>query len=69
MEYLEKYDRMKDNLVNYFEMPDKMIALLVRFLEQGAGHLSERAKSKEFRELKEEEVKAIENKYQEIFHK
>lgn len=69
VEYLEKYDRMKDYLDNYFEMPDKLVALLVRFLEQGAGHLSERAKSKEFRELKEEEVKAIENKYQEIFHK
>ena len=67
VEYLEKYDLMKDYLDNYFEMPDKTVALLVRFLEQGNGKLSERAKTKEFKELTDEEVVSIENKYQEIF--
>lgn len=67
VEYLEKYDLIKDYLDNLFEMPDKTVALLVRFLEQGNGKLSERAKTKEFKELTEEEVAAIENKYQEIF--
>ncbi len=65
--YLEKYDRMKDYLDNLYEMPDKIVALLIRFLGQGGGQLSERAKLKEFRELTNEEVEAIENKYQEIF--
>ncbi|MBC6490397.1 Fic family protein [Flavihumibacter stibioxidans] len=65
--YLEKYDLMKDYLDNLFEMPDNMVALLVRFLEQGKGMLSNRAKAREFKELTEEEVAAIENKYQEIF--
>jgi len=68
VEYLEKYDLMKDFLDNYFEMPDKTVALLVRFLEQGKGKLSERAKAKEFEALTEAEVATIENKYQEIFH-
>lgn len=65
--YLEKYDRMKDYLDNHFEMPDKIVALLVRSLEQGEGRLSERAKSKEFQALQDKEIYAIESKYQEIF--
>lgn len=67
IKYLEKYDLMKDYLDNLFEMPDKTVALIVRFLEQGNGKLSERAKTKEFKELLQEEVEAIEKKYQEIF--
>jgi len=67
VDYLEKYDLMKDYLDNRFEMPDKTVALLVRFLEQGKGHLSERARTKEFEVLMDEEVIEIENKYQEIF--
>ena len=68
VEYLEKYDLMKDYLDNHFEMPDKTVALLVRFLEQGKGKLSERAKIKEFEVMTEAEIATIENKYQEIFH-
>ena len=67
VKYLEKYDVMKDFLDNHFEMPDKTVALLVRFLEQGKGKLSERAKSKEFKVLTEAEISTIENKYQEVF--
>ena len=67
VDYLEKYDLMKEYLDNHFEMPDKTVALIVRFLEQGKGKLSERAKTKEFQVLQDEEVEAIENKYQEIF--
>ncbi|MBA7569175.1 hypothetical protein ES708_10913 [subsurface metagenome] len=65
--YLNKYDEMKRYLDNTFEMPDKMVALIVRFLEQNNGVLSKRAKSKEFEALKEDEIKDIENKYLEIF--
>jgi Fic family protein len=67
VKYLEKYDLMKEYLDNLYEMPDKTVSLLVRFLEQGNGKLSERAKAKEFKELTNEEVGAIESKYQEIF--
>lgn len=65
--YLEKYDLMKDYLDNLFEMPDKLVALIIRFLERGNGKLSERAKSKEFNSLTDEEVVQIEKKYREIF--
>ncbi len=43
------------------------MALLVRFLEQGKGRLSVKAKAREFIELTEEEVDIIENKYQDVF--
>jgi Fic family protein len=65
--YLGRYDLMKEYLDNHFEMPDKTVALLVRFLEQGEGKLSERARSKEFQTLTMQEIEEIENKFQEIF--
>lgn len=67
VEYLEKYDHMKEFLDNVFEMPDKMVALVIRFLEQGNGKLSVRAKNKEFEALSEEEIDQIESKYRELF--
>ncbi|MDI1354541.1 MAG: Fic family protein [bacterium] len=65
--YLKKYDEFKVYLEDYFEMPDKIIALLVRFLEQGKGKLSQRAKEKELKALKALEIKNIELKYKEVF--
>ena len=67
VDYLEKYDLMKGYLDNYFEMPDKLVALLIRFLEQGKGQLSERAKNREFQELNTDEINRIQNKFQDIF--
>ncbi len=64
--YLQKYDEMKAWLDDRFEMPDKTVALLIRFLEQNNGTLSKRAKGNVFAELKEDEVKTIEEKYREI---
>lgn len=61
--YLQKYDAMKLWLDNQYQMPDKMVALLIRFLEQNNGSLSKRAKEKEFTALTEEEVKEIEDNY------
>jgi hypothetical protein len=65
--YLQNYDEFKKYLDNTYEMPDNLVALLVRFLEQGAGTLSKRALKKEFSVLKETEIKDIENAYHEIF--
>lgn len=67
VEYLGKYDDFKYKLEQSFEMPDKMVALLVRFLEQGNGILSKRAKDREFNMLSEIEIKEIENLYSMIF--
>ena len=65
--YLSYYDAFKGFLDDEFEMPDTMVALLVRFLEQNAGVLSKRVLEKEFSALEEEEVKDIEANYKRIF--
>lgn len=65
--YLAQYDEFKRYVDDEFEMPDKMIALLVRFLDQNNGSLSKRAREKEFGALTEVEINQIENRYNEIF--
>ena len=65
--YLQKYDAMKNWLDDNFEMPDSMVALLIRFLEQNKGLLSKRAIEEEFVALSASEIKRIESKYQSIF--
>jgi Fic family protein len=67
--YLQKYDEMKTWLDNTFEMPDKMIAMLIRFLEQDNGSLSKRVQDKEFKDLTSNEIKKIEKQYKIIFKK
>ena len=67
VEYLKKYDAFKQFLDNKYEMPDNMISLIVGFLEQGNGILSERSRKKEFSVLTQKEVKEIEATFKEIF--
>jgi Fic family protein len=67
VKYLIKFDLFKEYLDDEFEMPDNTVALLVRFLEQNDGKLSNRAKEKEFAKLTENEVSEIENTYRKIF--
>ena len=65
--YLAQYDEFKRFLDDEFEMPDKMVALLVRFLDQNNGILSKRVREKEFGALTEDEINQLENRYNEIF--
>lgn len=44
--YLIKYDEFKKFLDNEFEMPDKTVAILVRFLEQNNGKFSKKSQRK-----------------------
>jgi len=67
VDYLTKYDLLNDFIKNYIDMPDKLVDLLIRFLNQNGGKLSSRARNKEFTQLTKAEVQAIENKYHEIF--
>lgn len=67
VDYLIHYDAFHNYLEEEYEMPDKIIAMAVRFLEQNNGQLSKRAREKEFKELKETEVRALEEKYRELF--
>ena len=65
--YLKKYDLLNAFIKNYIDMPDKIVDLLIRFLNQNNGKLSKRAQDKEFSELTRSEIQTIENKYNEIF--
>lgn len=67
IEYLNRYDDFKRFLDNKYEMPDNMVALLVRFLEQNNGKLSKRARTKEFETLADGEVEEMEDRFNEIF--
>jgi hypothetical protein len=54
--YLQKYDAMKTWLDDNFEMPDRMVAVLIRYLEQNKGLFSKRATEKEFVALSASEI-------------
>jgi len=47
------------------DMPDRKVNLLQRFLNQGKGQLSRRARTNEFAALTDEEVRQIEGLYRE----
>lgn len=49
------------------DMPDRTMDLLFRFLRQNGGRLSKRARDGEFSELKDAEVRTLEESYAEIF--
>jgi hypothetical protein len=65
--YLENFDRFKQFINNTLDLPDRLVNLLVIFLEQGKGTLSKRALTKEFQQLDKKEIAAIEKKYKEVF--
>jgi hypothetical protein len=67
IKYLQKYDEFKFYLENDFDMPDSLISLLVRLLEQNDGKFSKRAKEKEFSVLNDTEIQEIELNYKNIF--
>lgn len=66
-EFLKSYDEFRTRTEAVVDMPDRMIDLLFRFLHQSAGHLSKRAREKEFGKLSDAEVAAVEAAYSECF--
>ncbi|MEP6646994.1 MAG: hypothetical protein ABJC12_07885 [Saprospiraceae bacterium] len=58
---------MKAWLDDAYQMPDRMVALLIRCLEQNDGILSKKAREKEFTALHDNEVNAIQARYTSIF--
>ena len=65
--YLKKYDEFKNLISEKFDISEQKISLLVSFLNQGEGKLSNRAKNKEFKDLNEKDILIVENIYSEIF--
>jgi len=68
VQYLECHDEMRNFIQEHFDMPDKQMENLIGFLRQNGGELSKRALNKEFEALTKDEVRVLENKYQEVFH-
>ncbi len=66
--YLSKYDQFKNFVEEEFEMPDKLIATLMRFLEQNSGRLSKRARENEFALLNQKEIEAVELYFNSVFN-
>jgi hypothetical protein len=67
VDYLKRYDELKQFIKNQVDMPDRLIDLLIRFLSKGNGVLSKRARSKEFSSLTKDEIEMLQKKYTEIF--
>jgi Fic family protein len=67
VKYLLQYDEFKNYIDNVFEMPDKMVALLVKLLSQNEGKLSTKKKQSEFPSLTESEVELIEEQFKNAF--
>ncbi|MGH7041185.1 MAG: Fic family protein, partial [Acetobacteraceae bacterium] len=61
--FLEAYDRFSRAVQQIVDMPDRQIELLRTFLAQGNGHFSQRARSREFAALTEEEAAKVETLY------
>ncbi|MEI7485151.1 MAG: hypothetical protein WCK13_10620 [Ignavibacteriota bacterium] len=61
--YLRRYDVMKEYLNNRFDRPDNLINLIIRFLDQNSGKFSERARKKELKAFTEAELAGIEEEW------
>jgi hypothetical protein len=68
IKYLSNYNALKRYLEEAFEMPDKLIATLVRLLEQNNGLVSKKGtKKQELRMIGPQEIEDIEAEFKSIF--
>jgi Fic/DOC family len=65
--FLRRYDQFRHEVESFIDMPERTVDLLFRFLNQNGGHLSQRAREREFRELTEDETRRIEAAYRDLF--
>ncbi len=66
IEYLRRYDRARRQIEAFVEMPDATFDLMMGFLRQNQGHFSQRARSREFAKLTDDEAASIERIYQDL---
>lgn len=64
-DFLRRYDRFRQEVTDFIDMPDRRIDLLFHFLRQNDGRLSIRAREREFSALSGAEAQRIEFIYQE----
>jgi hypothetical protein len=65
--FLQCYDDFRGQVEVFLDMPERLIDLLFRFLNQNNGRLSQRARTQEFSELTDEEAQRIEAIYSQSF--
>jgi Fic family protein len=66
IDYLRRYDQAKKRVEAFVEMPDATFDLMMGFLRQNRGRFSQRARTKEFAKLTDEEAASIEGVYQDL---
>ena len=66
-DFLRRYDQFRAAVEDMFDMPERTIDLLFRFLHQNNGQLSARARGKEFATLKDAETDRVEAAYRDLF--
>jgi hypothetical protein len=67
LDYLEKYDRLNQQINLISVLPDNKVDLLIKILIQNNGKLSKTKREKEFDELTDREIVKIEESFMEIF--
>ncbi len=67
--YLRAYDQFSQGVQVILDMPNQKIDLIQKFLQQGHGHISKRARTKELAALTDAEIKQIEVLYANSFGK
>ncbi|WP_242443581.1 Fic family protein [Sphingobium sp. LB126] len=65
--FLEAFDRFSDGIQQIVDMPDAQVELLQKFLQQNTGQFSQRARSREFAALTDDEAAQIEQLYTDAF--
>jgi hypothetical protein len=65
--FLRRYDAFRQKVEAIVDMPERMIDLLFHFLHQNGGHLSQRARERELRELTDQEAARIETIFRDTF--
>ena len=66
MDFLLKYDQIKDAIQETVEMPNRSIDLMIKFLHQNRGVLAAR-KRNHFPELTDDEISEMEKAYRDVF--
>lgn len=67
LDFLDRYDWVKERMQSVVDLPDRQLDLLVRLLRQNRGHLSQRKRETEFRLLTDDEIVWLEAAFAEGF--
>ncbi len=67
IDFLEKYDLLKNKINSFLNLPDTKVDLLIKLLHQNKGKLSNEKRQNHFDELSDGEISVIKDYYDEIY--